>query len=45
MKVTGDGVRRGNRGFKPPPPNLKKLLQKNDVIPEGSIFTNSFSQK
>ena len=33
----------GVRGFKPPEP--EKLLWKNDVISEGSIFRIKFSQK
>ena len=34
----------GVRGVQPPPPNRKKLLQKN-VISEGSIFSSNFSNK
>ena len=39
------GVRRGGVGGSNPPPNRKKMLQKNDVITEVSIFSNKFSQK
>ena len=34
----------GGRG-KPPPRNRKKVLLKNGVISEGSIFSNKFSKK
>ena len=34
----------GNTGNVPPPPKLKKFLQKNGVISEGSIFSNNFSK-
>ena len=37
------GVARG-KGGNPPPPKQKKLLQKNDVISEGSIFSSKFSR-
>ena len=37
------GVARGEGGGKSPR-NRKKLLQKNDVIYEGSIFSNNFSK-
>ena len=37
-------ARGGDTGNVPPLPKLKKLLQKNDVISEGSIFSNNFSK-
>ena len=41
-KISGVDMGGLGGGFKPPEPG--KMLQKNDVISEGSIFSNNFSK-